>query len=278
MHKICHIRGDKDYWENLNIYPVFKNKKKLYKVIFKIIKIWDESLNIPYLEFRKKIRDIVIENIEESNYFTTILKNNQECKEYFYNTKDKNILFYQQDDDDLFIVDIHGDYGGLRDSYYTGVNVFQYACMDPLGGRRKKGFHVHKHVRYSNGRTRIQSNQSLFITDEVLHKDLMTGNIWDADHTTYDTLTSKHGYFFYKHPISLQIYHLHSISLWKGLSAMGTKEHVMSPDFFKNYAQAYVREIESMMNIPRYKIRLFSKFHLKDKLEKIINLYKQLIN
>ena len=59
---------------------------------------------------------------------------------------------------------------------------------------------------------------------------------------------------------------------------MGTKEHVMSPDFFKNYAQAYVREIESMMNIPRYKIRLFSKFHLKDKLEKIINLYKQLIN
>jgi|10_taG_2_1085330.scaffolds.fasta_scaffold06485_4 hypothetical protein len=271
MEKICHIRGNKNYWENLNIYPRFKRKKHLYECMCTIIKIWDETLNIPYLEFRKKIRDIVIENIKTSNYFDTIIENNQECKEYFYNSTEKNILFYQQDDDDLFIKN-------NRKLYYNGVNTFQYSCIDPLGSRRKPGFHIHKDIRNNNGKTRIQSNQCLFVTDETLHKDLMDLNIWEADHTEYDTLTGKHGYFFYRHPISLQIYHLHSISLWKSLSAMGTKEHVASVDFFTKYVHAYITEIENIINVPRYKQRLFAKYHFKFKLNKIINLYKQLIN
>jgi len=270
MEKICHIRGNKDYWNCLDVYPRFKSKKKFYRFFLAVKESWDEALNIPYLEFRKKIRDIVIRHMQEANYFTTILQDNQECKRYFSNNTKKNILFYQQDDDDLFL--------GLRyKKLYNGVNVFQYSCIDPLGIRRKKGFHIHKNLRVVNNRTRIQSNQCLFIPDEILHKDIINLNIWDSDHTDYDALTSKHGYFFYKHPISLQIYHLHSISLWKSLFNNGQTEYT-NTNILKNYVFQYVEQLEEgIINNPKYKNQVIL-LHLKNSLQEIINLYKQLIN
>ena len=54
------------------------------------------------MEFRKLIRDLVINQIKTVGCFDIILEDNESCYEYFKNNSHEVILF-QQDDDDVFI-------------------------------------------------------------------------------------------------------------------------------------------------------------------------------
>ena len=268
MKKICHIRCNKNYWEQSNVYSWLRGHH--YGFLCTIIKVWNNNLNIPYLQFRKKIRDIIITDIERAKYFTVILQDNEECKKYFYTNKNKNILLYQQDDDDLFFKE------SIPEELTDGIKVFQYACIDPLGARRKQGFNIHKKVRLVSHLTRIQSNQSLILTNERTYEDLKKRNIWDADHTEYDSLTPDYGYTFYEHPISLQIYHLHSISLWKSLLNNNQTQY-KDPEEFKKYVYRYIIELERIILESRFSTNEYI-LKKKSQLVSIIELYKQLIH
>ena len=83
MRRICHIRCNDRYWEELNIYSRYTRIKKQYNYYKKIIELWDINLKIKYLTFRKQIRDIIINHISNTNCFDVILESNQHCMQYF---------------------------------------------------------------------------------------------------------------------------------------------------------------------------------------------------
>ena len=160
MKKICHIRCNDKYWEELNVYSRYTRIKKQYNYYKRIIELWDINLKIKYLSFRKQIRDIMLNHISNIGCFDIILESDQHCRQYFENNSSENIIFYQQDDDDifLFLPELH--------DLQQGINIFQYSFIDPIGGRRKKGyknrqysFHWHK---VTDGCVKnIQSNHCL---------------------------------------------------------------------------------------------------------------------
>ena len=122
MIKICHLRGNKNYWESFN---VFNHWKKLlsYSIYQQFNIYWNNLLNIPHMEFRKLIRELVINQIKKTEYFDIILEDNESCYEYFKNNSHEVILF-QQDDDDVFIKP-------FENNIPIGFNVFPYSVIDP---------------------------------------------------------------------------------------------------------------------------------------------------
>ena len=176
MEIICHIRCNDKYWEELNVYKDWVNHKDQYNYYKQIIKIWDEELKIKHLTFRKQIRDIIINSIIDTGSFDTILESNQHCKKYFENRSSENIIFFQQDDDDIFLF-----LPKLHD-LQSGINIFQYSSLDPLGSRRKRGYKTRKKL------DKVQSNQCIiYNTDRPL--DINKHHLYEADHTAYDNLT-----------------------------------------------------------------------------------------
>tara|TARA_Y100000361_G_C11160876_1_gene347226 strand:+ start:770 stop:1549 length:780 start_codon:yes stop_codon:yes gene_type:complete len=101
--KICHIRGRENYWKDLLL--VEKDfSHQVYGTVLPKIKTWNETFNINYKDFRYQLRKIVLNNIKQSNIFDIICNNDEE----FYHLLNslpryKNIVIYQQDDDDLFL-------------------------------------------------------------------------------------------------------------------------------------------------------------------------------
>ena len=46
---------------------------------------WNNLLTIPHMEFRKLIRELVINQIKKTEYFDILLEDNESCYEYFKN-------------------------------------------------------------------------------------------------------------------------------------------------------------------------------------------------
>ena len=96
--KICHIRGDKEYWHQVLKEPEYK--LDVNKVIYYI----QTLLDIDYFAYRKKIRDITIKSIEEKNHFDHICYNDEEFAQFYKNLKDdEDVLYFGIDDDDLYV-------------------------------------------------------------------------------------------------------------------------------------------------------------------------------
>lgn len=97
--KICHIRGQKKYWEQNYIdlnYPTYTYRDCIFLVY--------ENLNIDFFKYRKKIRDIIIEDIQNKNMFDVICYNDTELYELCNQIDDNAIVtYYAQDDDDIFL-------------------------------------------------------------------------------------------------------------------------------------------------------------------------------
>ena len=97
--KICHIRGQENYWEqglDRIKYPDFTYRDCIYLLYRK--------LNIDYFDYRKKIRDIIINDIREKSTFDVICYNDTELYELCQQINDNtNITYYAQDDDDIFL-------------------------------------------------------------------------------------------------------------------------------------------------------------------------------
>ena len=157
MRKICHIRCNNNYWQKLdlsNLSPRWEKNKNQFSYYTQILNLWDKNLKIKHLPFRKQIRDLILDRISNIGYFDIILESNQHCEEYFNKHTSSDILFYQQDDDDIFLC------LPKLDELSDGINIFNYSFIDPVGGRRKKGYKTRVFGFDKPTRT-IQSNHSL---------------------------------------------------------------------------------------------------------------------
>jgi hypothetical protein len=92
MLKICHLRGQKDYWLKK---PKIKNQ---------ILTEWEKLKNFNFLEYRKKMRNIVISSIKKSKDYNIICYNDQELQTLLTKIKDnEKIIYHSQDDDDIYV-------------------------------------------------------------------------------------------------------------------------------------------------------------------------------
>tara|TARA_R110000751_G_scaffold170129_1_gene276773 strand:- start:230 stop:841 length:612 start_codon:yes stop_codon:yes gene_type:complete len=150
---------------------------------------------------------MMLNNIINKNYFDIILESDQHCEKYLNNNKFEDTLFFQQDDDDIFL--------GIPplEEMSDGINIFNYSFIDPLGSRRKRGYKNRK-FGFDKPTHTIQSNHCL-IYNQHTTVDLLSHKMYQADHTYYNKLIKKYTCKIFNSPISIQVYHLHSISLWK---------------------------------------------------------------
>ena len=258
MRKICHIRCNDKYWEKLNIYSRYAKIKKQYNYYEKIIELWDKSLKIKHLNFRKKIRDIIIDHISITGCFDIILESNQCCEQYFKNNSSENVIFYQQDDDDIFL------FLPKSQDLYPGINIFQYSFIDPIGGRRKKGYKTRDFDL--NGLTnKLQSNHCVIYNNNK-GIDINKHLLYEADHTYYDELLATNKNHIYSYPISIQLYHLHSISVWKHQFKF-SQYNYCEENLFLQFVSNYIKELQTLY-INNKTIPL---------LNDINNMYKQLL-
>lgn len=262
MRKICHIRCNDKYWEKLNVYSDWKKAKKRYIYFTKIIELWNKHLKIDYLSFRKQIRDLVINYITNKNIFDILLHNNQDCEKYFRDNNSENTILYQQDDDDIFL-----DLPPINE-LEDGVNIFSYSFIDPIGGRRKKGY-KNRQFGLNEPVKRVQSNHSI-IFNKTKTINVLKHELYKADHTYYDKLINNYNYKIFNYPISIQVYHLHSLSLWKNqyhnfLHVDNCKYNFTESSKFLNKTESFITEINNMYinnkNIPILKemVGLYNK-------------------
>ena len=285
MKKICHIRCNDKYWEQKNIYAEWTEKawylpntdfyyelknakfnntfdpfistcylnEKTLRHYLKILKLWDKTLKIKHLDFRKQIRDIIINDIVKRNVFDIILESNQQCKQYFEKNSSADTIFYQQDDDDIFLF--------LPEELQPELNIFVYSCIDPIGGRRKPGFRTRADLK------KIQSNHCIIYNT---NSDIITNSehkLYEADHTFYDYLKQHYNYHEKLDTFSIQLYHLHSISVWKHMLKFSEKKYTKE-DIFLDCVKEYIIKLEEIYIE-----------HNKDvpQLEPLLTLYKKLI-
>lgn len=276
MRKVCHIRCNDKYWEGLNVYPLFSKPKHQYKYYLEITKLWDENLKIKYLPFRKRIRDLVLNRISNIGCFDIILESNQHCEEYLNKNSSSNILFFQQDDDDIFLS------LPKTDELTDGLNIFNYSFLDPIGGRRKPGYR-NRVFGFKNPMNKIQSNHCL-IFNRNNNIDLKKYEIHIADHSRYTEILEPlrlerklgasgrllseipYSYKIFEYPISIQFYHLHSISLWKHQYKFSNTNYT-DVNYFIKYVKKYIKETEQLY-LQNKNIPLF---------EEINNLYQILL-
>ena len=100
---ICHIRGRKNYWEDL--YLLEKDfSLQVYGQALPKIETWDKNFKINFKDFRYQLREVVLNNIKKSNIFDVISNNDEEFYELLNSIpRYNNIVVYQQDDDDIFL-------------------------------------------------------------------------------------------------------------------------------------------------------------------------------
>jgi hypothetical protein len=262
MRKICHIRCNNNYWQKLdlsNLSPRWEKNKNQFSYYTQILNLWDKNLKIKHLPFRKQIRDLILDRISNIGYFDIILESNQHCEEYFNKHTSSDILFYQQDDDDIFLC------LPKLDELSDGINIFNYSFIDPVGGRRKKGYKTRVFGFDKPTRT-IQSNHSL-IYNKNNYIDIINHKLYKAGHTYYDKLAQMYKSTIFDYPISIQFYHLHSISLWKH-HFRKCKRNYTEKGIFIDYVSNYIKELDLLCNTNNKDIPLINDIN---------NLYKQLL-
>ena len=137
--KVCHIRGEEDYW-------VTANHKYHYCRVrdeSPIVDTWNECCNINYYEFRYRVRNIIIDSIAKSNHFDKICVNNTTFYDFIEGVNDEqSILYYAQDDDDLYLYnDIN------KFCYLPGVYHPSHTKIDPSDFIRKTREQFYDNIR-----------------------------------------------------------------------------------------------------------------------------------
>jgi|2_EtaG_2_1085320.scaffolds.fasta_scaffold40238_2 hypothetical protein len=240
MTKICHIRCNENYWEDFNVYKSWTTSTE-FSFYKQITDYWDKGLNIKYLEFRKNIRDVVLQQIHNSNTFDIIIENNQQCRKYFTKNNSENIVFYQQDDDDIFL-----DLPPLSEMS-SELNIYRYCSIDPISGRRGQGYRTRNILNKHNKKeiNSIQSNHCI-IYNKKNGIDINKYSLYNAGHTQYDTIKHNHTYSINNYIISIQFYHLHSYSLWKNIFKKINNEPAMTFNDFMKKAENYIQQIKTI--------------------------------
>ena len=120
MLRICHLRGPKNYW--------LKRLKHQYSVITE----WQKIKQFNLLDYRKKIRNIVISSIKKSNDYDVICFNDEELKKLLSKlSTNETILYHSQDDDDIYVG--RNITNRLNDGiYHTPYVIFDKFLVDKL--------------------------------------------------------------------------------------------------------------------------------------------------
>jgi len=246
--RVCHLRGQAEYWKKNSLRGFFNKDNEINynsnHILFlnKVITYWDRNLNISYFRFRKLIRDIVIKNIKSFNYFDYILYNNDECKDFLKNNLN-NIVFYQQDDDDIIT--------SLPQHLVPGINIFKFAQLSPKPYGKflqkfkydlREEYYVRPHYsRYLHRRHGLDTNH-IIINNSNNTIDLIKEKIWQKSHIWYDRTFFKHNIpiFFQKDSFSLHIIHLSSMTSWRN----GEKRQLLTEEFFIKCVTAYIKRLQ----------------------------------
>ena len=109
---------------------------------------------------------------------------------------------------------------------------------------------------------RVQSNHCVIYNTK---NEININKLYNADHTSYDLLIENNNFHINKYPISIQLYHLHSISLWKHQFRFSKQNYTKENEFIY-YAENYVKELE----------KLYMNNKAIPLLNDINNMYKQL--
>ena len=123
--------------------------------------------------------------------------------------------------------------------------MFNYCFIDPIGGRRKKGY-KNREFGTDKPTKKTQSNHSL-IFNKQNEVDIITNSLYNADHTYYDKLLEVKSSKIFNFPISIQFYHLHSMSLWKHQLKFSNTDYT-NKDCFLNYVDSYIKEVSIFGN------------------------------
>ena len=230
------------------------------------------------MEFRKLIRDLVLNQIKSTNCFDIILEDNEAYHDYFKKNSNEVILF-QQDDDDIFMSSFPVD---IND----GITIFNYNWIDPLCMRRPKQYRFsknHVYKRYINiGKIEsVQTNHTIlnnrnclinFNPDEKVLNTINPGPLRGRchfDHTQYEKLGNTLRIFsrenhknyinFSNTSYTVQFYHLCSHSTWKKYVRDRNNTQNLTKTQFLKIVQSYITELNNLnlKNIP-----LLSEFKL----------------
>jgi hypothetical protein len=233
---VCHLRGEKDYWNKKCFHSTVSEE---FDVFFKnIVTDWDNFLNISYFDFRKRIRDVVISRL--TSIFDIVLLDDEECKEFL--TKNQNIIFFQQDDDDIFLE---------LPKTKSGLNIFEYFHIDANTLRREAQYNKRKNFK-NNKLRKIQSNH-IIINNKNTAIDLNLYEMWNAGHTTYDNIIpscSKRHIHFHISSFSIHFYHLCSLSALYSVFKKN-KYNLLSSDEFIILVKQYINSLNTFsINVP----------------------------
>jgi len=123
MLKICHLRGDKNYWkQTASDGHRCKAWSSAISRKFHVFKTWEKIRNFNFLDYRKKIRDVVIQSIIDSNEYDIICYNDEEFKQTLSEINDNDIIgIHSQDDDDIYLGSILSD--TLKKGIYNAPNL-----------------------------------------------------------------------------------------------------------------------------------------------------------
>tara|TARA_R110002051_G_scaffold257730_2_gene316722 strand:- start:101 stop:1030 length:930 start_codon:yes stop_codon:yes gene_type:complete len=110
MLKVCHIRGEKDYWNGGTRWS------KRIKQHYTALTAWEQIRGFNILDYKKKIRDVAVRSIIDSNEFDIICYNDEEFKRTLSEINDNDIIgIHSQDDDDIYLG------GVLNDNLKRGI-------------------------------------------------------------------------------------------------------------------------------------------------------------
>ena len=154
MLKICHLRGPKEYW-----------LQKLIKNYYLITK-WQEIRQFNFLEYRKRIRDIVISSIKNSNEYDVICYNDEELKLLLSKLNVyESILYHSQDDDDIYVG--KNLTNKLSDGvYHTPYVVFDKFLVKKLHDKREYIIDLEQLYKRSSNKT---GSCNLIIQSKYIH-------------------------------------------------------------------------------------------------------------
>lgn len=209
MKKIFHIRGEKDYFlelkkeENTSVFN-FANKLSLSwkKSVFTL---WEDTFGISYLEFRRKLRELSLENTKKINYFDTILYNDTEYQDFITNTcaKTEDYVIFSQDDDDFILPTIHDV------NITPGLNIYIWPNVHYWKGKNKVVYSDHTPTTQNNKLKYHKIKSSHFCyrkNDEELNMlNKLSNHRKISDYTQKNKVTYHNTYFnlYIWHPSSL---------------------------------------------------------------------------
>ena len=257
MEKICHIRCEKDYFFKKNYKKDFSSNEMFSSwedEIDLFLSIWDREFRINYMEFRRLIRNITISYIKKSNNFDIIFEDNWAFHEYLNSVpQTKNIIVFQQDDDDIFL---NIPFKKLQ----LGVNRFMFTRFS-YNHFLKRGF-LTKTLDKKANKLYLHSNNYVFKTqvDNLNYNNYgainrLTKSEWYSSHTRFLDMVDDHKLpvtDYFNDIIAIHMCHISSISNIKKIFKKSTdinicKNHLRS---LVESAKKNIIKLHKYMTIP----------------------------